>query len=1078
MTLINDLLQALNATLDGTNVNLVVAYPGNGADGPSYFDLTVTNGNYLNGLYDSYCIDIDVNIQPGNSYQATVYSSYNNSLPSGIVEKPQNLDQLNWLINQNFVGQSSGSYGAYTSGDVQVAIWQLLENPNNITQFDLNSVGSYDNNRVQQLLSLAQSNGVGFVPGISADGTPQDIGIILVPKNPDGGLAQTTINILKTAALGDFVWEDLNANGIQDGNEQGVQGVTVTLTGGGKDGVVGTADDTIVTTTTDANGAYLFPLLLPGVEYKVTFGNLPTGFVFTAPNQGNNITKDSNADPSTGATQIITLSPKEFNRTIDAGIYQLSSLSGFVYVDANNNGVKDAGEVAIAGATITLTGIDGLGQPVTFTASTAADGSYKFDNLRPGTYNLIETQPNGFIDGKDAVGSQGGTLSNDAFTTINLTSGANGQNYNFGELLPATIGDFVWEDKNKNGIQDTGESGIAGVSVTLTGAGSDGVIGTADDITVTTTTDAAGKYNFTGLTPDVPYQVTFNKPTGFNFTQQDALSNDAVDSDANFTTGKSQIITLASGENNTTIDAGLYKPASIGDFVWEDKNANGIQDAGDNGIAGVKVTLNGAGADGCFGTADDTSLTTTTDAGGKYSFTDLTPGIAYQVTFDKPTGFKFTKQNVGSNDAVDSDANTSTGKSQIVTLAYGENNTTIDAGLYKPASIGDFVWEDKNGNGIQDTGENGIACVDVTLKGAGADGCFGTGDDTSITTTTDAAGKYNFTGLTPGLFYQVAFEKPTGYKFTKQNAGSNDAIDSDANTSTGKSQIITLASGEHNTTIDAGLYKPASIGNFVWEDKNGNGTQDTGEYGIACVDVTLKGAGADGVFGTGDDTSVATSTDLVGKYSFTGLTPGVSYQVTFEKPTGYNFTKQNVGSNDAVDSDANTSTGKSQIITLASGEHNTTIDAGLYKPASIGDFVWNDSNKNGIQDYGEKGISGVTVKLLSGSGSLIATTTTNATGNYLFDNLTSGHYQVQFVTPVGYTFSPTNRGFSDAYDSDANTNGLSPVIALSYGASNRKIDAGLFQNSTSLPTPDDCTPSYGGNNYDDCKPSLLNLILG
>ncbi|HBW30363.1 MAG TPA: hypothetical protein DEF48_09795, partial [Nostoc sp. UBA8866] len=330
MSLTDDLLQALKLTLPDNNVNIVVAYPGSGGDGPSYVDLTISNGNFLNGLYDTYCIDANQTIVPGQSYQAQVYSSYNDPLPTGIIDKPENLDEINWLINQKFVGkQSSGGLGAYTSGDIQVAIWTLLENtvPSNI----LGTVGAYNQNRANQIVEAAFQNGGGFVPGISQDGIPQDIGIIVVPVNQTGtNIAQSTINILKTAALGDFVWEDLNANGVQDANEAGVEGVTVTLTGGGKDGVIGTADDTNVTTTTDANGSYLFPLLLPGVEYKVTFSNLPTGFVFTQSNQGNDTT-DSDADPLTGQAQIIELNPNEFNRTIDAGIYRKASLGDFVF---------------------------------------------------------------------------------------------------------------------------------------------------------------------------------------------------------------------------------------------------------------------------------------------------------------------------------------------------------------------------------------------------------------------------------------------------------------------------------------------------------------------------------------------------------------------------------------------------------------------------------------------------------------------------------------------------------------------------------------------------------------------------
>src|SRR5205823_5983420 len=83
------------------------------------------------------------------------------------------------------------------------------------------------------------------------------------------------------------------------------------------------------------------------------------------------------------------------------------SLSGFVYVDNNNNGIKESGEAPIPGATITLTGTDTAG-PVPQTATTDAAGFYQFVNLQAGTYALNETQPAGYLDGKDTIGSQGG----------------------------------------------------------------------------------------------------------------------------------------------------------------------------------------------------------------------------------------------------------------------------------------------------------------------------------------------------------------------------------------------------------------------------------------------------------------------------------------------------------------------------------------------------------------------------------------------------------------------------------------------------------------------------------------------
>jgi hypothetical protein len=118
------------------------------------------------------------------------------------------------------------------------------------------------------------------------------------------------------------------------------------------------------------------------------------------------------------------------------GKIQAASVSGFVYVDANNDGVKQPGEQGIPGVPVTLSGTDDQGNDVTLTQTTGADGSYHFANLRPGSYSLKEGGPDGFMDGKDTVGSLGGTAATDQFSGINLDPGVNGVNYNFGELPP------------------------------------------------------------------------------------------------------------------------------------------------------------------------------------------------------------------------------------------------------------------------------------------------------------------------------------------------------------------------------------------------------------------------------------------------------------------------------------------------------------------------------------------------------------------------------------------------------------------------------------------------------------------
>jgi hypothetical protein len=129
------------------------------------------------------------------------------------------------------------------------------------------------------------------------------------------------------------------------------------------------------------------------------------------------------------------------------GAIQAASLSGFVYADLNNDGIKEPGEPGIPGSTVTLSGTDDVGDDVSLTATTHADGSYQFANLRPGNYTLKQGQPANYLDGKDTIGSQGGTVSSDQFSGINLTPGVNGVNNNFGELPPPAIASLGTPDQ-------------------------------------------------------------------------------------------------------------------------------------------------------------------------------------------------------------------------------------------------------------------------------------------------------------------------------------------------------------------------------------------------------------------------------------------------------------------------------------------------------------------------------------------------------------------------------------------------------------------------------------------------------
>ena len=323
--------------------------------------------------------------------------------------------------------------------------------------------------------------------------------------------------------------------------------------------------------------------------------------------------------------------------------------------------------------------------------------------------------------------------------------------------------------------------------------------------------------------------------------------------------------------------------------------------------------------------------------------------------------------NVGSG-TTDSDADPDNGlMSEVVTLAPGENNPNIDAGFYKTATIGDTVFNDLDGDGIQDAGEPGIA--GATVKLLDADG------NELDSTTTGSDGSYEFAGLTPGD-YKVMFVQPDGFEgVSPANQGGDDSTDSDADPNNGlMSEVITLTSGEVNDTVDAGFFDvpAASLGDFVFEDSDADGVQDDGEQGIGGV--TVKLLDADG------NELDSTTTESDGSYGFTALTPG-DYKVMFTQPDGFDgISPVNVG-DDAADSDADPANGlMSEVVTLAPGENNPNIDAGFYKTATIGDTVFNDLDGDGIQDAGEPGIAGATVKLLDADGNELDSTTTGSDG--------------------------------------------------------------------------------------------------
>ncbi|MBW3664793.1 MAG: DUF11 domain-containing protein, partial [Actinobacteria bacterium] len=594
---------------------------------------------------------------------------------------------------------------------------------------------------------------------------------------------------------------------------------------------------------------------------------------------------------------------------------------------------------------------------------------------------------------------------------VALSAGETDDTVDAGVLGDGSLGDLVWNDLDADGVQGAGEPGAEAITVELRDTGG--------AVLATTVTDALGSYTFANLLPDT-YVIAVLAPPDATFSPQDAATaTEATDSDVD--AAGTVTVALAAGEVNPDVDAGLVSGGTVGDHVWNDLDADGVQDPAEPGVAGMTVRL--------FNFAGNQLLaTTTTDADGRYVFSGLLQ-LRYQIEFvlTSVPGATFTVMDAGSDDTLDSDAHTTTGRA-TADLRTDAIDLSVDAGLIGSSALGDRIWNDLDGDGLQDASEPGVGGVIVELRAA---------DATTIlaSTTTDTAGSYGFDNLVAGD-YAVAVQIPSGTSASPADAAPDD-IDSDIDP-TGVA-TLTLAVDEADDTIDAGLVGGASVGDRVWNDVDGDGVQSPGETDVAGMTVNLRDA-------TDDSVLVTTATTADGTYTFSGLVPR-TYVVEFvgaSVPGFAAFTTPDVGSDD-LDSDVDAA-GRVTVDLGAVG-NTVDVDAGVLGDSSIGDLVWNDRDSDGIQDPGEPGLDGVLVELRSSAGNTVASTVTDLDGAYEFTNLLPGTYRIAVTDPDGpggLRFTLQDQGSDDAVDSDVDANGVSLLFALPASTALDTLDAGMF----------------------------------
>ncbi|MES2440976.1 MAG: SdrD B-like domain-containing protein [Verrucomicrobiota bacterium] len=691
---------------------------------------------------------------------------------------------------------------------------------------------------------------------------------------------------------------------------------------------------------------------------------------------GNTTTNVQENDPQypTGYTQTEGNDPTTFTAVAGTstnsgtdGYYLSSTITGHLYIDTNGNGAHDSGEPNLAGVDVLITNSIGATQTVTTNASGNWTASVPPGNT---TANVQESDPQYPTDYTQTEGNDPTT-----FTAVAGTSTNGGTD---GYYLPATVAGHLYIDANGNGAQDIGEPNLAGVDVLIT----DSIGGTQ-----TVTTNSSGNW-------------TANVPPG-------STSANVQESDPQYPTGSTQTqgndptsFTAVAGTTTDGGTDGYFLPGSItGSVLADTHNDNN----GDTPISGVTLTLvdaSGNPVDGDPNTPGVQLVTTTSAADGSYSFGYLAPGT-YGVLETQPSGYNSISDKDGGN----------LNEIRPVIVTAGSASSGNDFIEEQPGSLSGTVLADTDADGDGDVPMAGVvihlfdSLGSPVLDGLGA----------PVSAITQADGSYSFGGLPPGS-YSVHQDQPSNYDSVSDTDGAN-------NNGIGDEHPILVSAGSNtggNNFIEIEL---GVISGYVLLDTDNNGSGDAPLPGVVLNLLTSSGTPA--LDGLGAPIQVASGAG--GFYSFT-LVPVGSYRVSEIQPSGH-------GSVSDVDGANNNVIGDQTPILMTPGlvvSNRNFVDIEF---GSIAGMVLKDTDNNGS---GDAPLAGVTITLLDGSGNPVdgdaetpgvqsVTRITDASGNYFFECLFPGDYQISETQPAGYG------SVSDADGGSLNVIGNSNPVSVAPG---------------------------------------------
>jgi len=760
------------------------------------------------------------------------------------------------------------------------------------------------------------------------------------------------------------------------------------------------------------------------------------------------------------------------NNTSSASFTVGGTISGTIYNDKDATWFNDSPALDSPFEGVTVRLLDADGNPVKdssgadITTKTDADGNYTFTRLPMGSYKVEVVAGDAKVDGTDVnladykqtYGYGSSTKRSEAGkgklvtpTAIDLTTAApNATKVDFAFVKPASVGNFVWFDANKNGLQDADEAGVPGVTVTLTDGAGNPVIDLDGNPVKPVTTDANGKYEFTNLMPNVDrivanageenYKIVFTVPAGYSATKSYAGADAEKDSN-----GAESNVTLTEGQNDESVDFGLVADGTIGDTLfWDVDNNGGSEPSGpDKPLAGVTVKLTYTTPAGV-----EKTLTTVTDADGHYSFKDLAPGD-YVVTVDKASLATVCPECTAQTHAPSGDLTASEDQelslTSKVTLSPGAMtnndqdwaftgvaNTAIVKAIADPAEVpaGGFTPGTSVTYTLTVTNEGpspatGVIAQDklpsgVTFVSAQGDGTYDA-----------ASGKWD-------LSSEVIEKDATRTLYITVTIDASAAGSVVTNTATIEKQDQ-IGDKKPDNTSSVPLTAGYTIAGKLYNDADASFSASESEAPYAGVTVALLKKDGTPVLDK-DGNPVTAVTDAQGKYSFIGLPLG-EYRVSVVDPTSGPLAG-------TKPTEAYTGRYKTTADVTIAEATGSVIDVnfGFVKPASVGDYTWMDVNRDGIQDADEPALPGVTVTLTyedgsavtDASGNVVTAKTSDANGKYSFENLLPGGYKASFQAPAGYEATTSDAGTDRALDS----NGATASVTLAQDQTDDTIDFG------------------------------------